>query len=145
MPPLVLLIEDNEADVLLFERAASGSPFLLRVASDGEAALRELDRAPLPDLILLDLKLPRKSGLEILEGLGARSDLRELPVVALTSSSEMEDVRNAYRLGVRAYVVKPVGFDQLRTLVAAVAGFLGEPARGAERCFGGLSLPRPAL
>lgn len=147
MAPPVLLIEDNDADILLFERAAAScaSPFRLGIARDGEEALRALSNGALPSLILLDLKLPRKSGLEILDWLAARADLRELPVVALTSSSEAEDVRTAYRLGVKAYVVKPVGFEPLRALVGSVAEFLRDPSRGADVLLREHSLPRPAF
>ena len=141
--PAVLLIEDNDADILLFERAAATCPrpFPVDVARDGEAALRSLSNGARFSLILLDLKLPRKSGLEVLEWLASRAELRDLPVVALTSSSEAEDVRAAYRLGVKAYVVKPVGFEPLRSLVRAVADFLGDPSR--ELLLREHALPRP--
>lgn len=147
MRPDVLLVEDNDADVLLFERAVARAsrPFVVRTATDGEQALEILSGSRArPALILLDLKLPRKSGIEILEWLGARPDLKDVPIVVLTSSSEAEDIRAAYRLGARAYVVKPVGFDLLKGLVAAVSEFLLNPSEGPERILAGHSVPRPA-
>ncbi|HEX7896545.1 MAG TPA: response regulator [Planctomycetota bacterium] len=150
--PLVLLIEDNESDVLLFERAVAGNerPFPFTVAFDGVDAIRYLSdadrtRHPLPGLILLDLKLPRKSGLEVLEWKTERADLKDIPVVVLTSSSELDDIRGAFRLGVRAYVVKPVGFDQLRSLVGAISGYLDNLPGGPDASLRGFLTPRPSL
>ena len=154
--PLVLLIEDNESDVLLFDRAVAGSarPFAYHVAFDGvdaihylagEAPYADRTRHPLPSLVLLDLKLPRKSGLEVLEWRHSSPQLRDIPIVVLTSSSEIEDIRSAFRLGVKAYVVKPVGFDQLRTLVGAVAGYLANLPAGPDTALSGFLTPRPSL
>ena len=147
--PLVLLIEDNESDVLLFERAVSGTerPFPFRVAFDGVDAIRDLSEAdlPRPALILLDLKLPRKSGLEVLEWKNGRQDLLNIPVVVLTSSSELDDIRVSFRLGVKAYVVKPVGFDQLRALVRALSAFLENLPGGPDAALHGFLTPRPSL
>ena len=124
---LVLLVEDNRDDALLmgraFRKAGLAAPAHVE---DGEAAVAYLaqaaasgDRAPgpLPGLVLLDLKLPRKSGLEVLEWLRAQDALRRLPVVVLTSSREAPDIRRAYDLGANSYLVKPVGFEALRQLV----------------------------
>ena len=138
-------MEDNDADVLLFERAVARAPrpFTVRAATDGEQAQRVLaEERPLPSLILLDLKLPRKSGIEILQWLNTRPDLKDLPIVVLTSSSEAEDIRAAYRLGAKAYIVKPVGFDLLRGLVAAVSDYL---LNRGERTFAEHAVPRPTL
>lgn len=151
-PLLVLLVEDNESDVMLFERAVAGleRPFPFQVAFDGVDAIRYLSdvdrvRHPLPSLILLDLKLPRKSGLEVLEWRNARPEFRDLPIVVLTSSSEIDDILTAFRLGVKAYMVKPVGFDQLRTLVAAVGGYLRNLPAGPEPALAPFLTPRPSL
>ena len=150
--PLVLLIEDNESDVLLFERAVAGlkRPFPFRSISDGVDAIRYLsdpDRArhPLPSLVLLDLKLPRKSGLEVLEWKNGSEAARDIPFVVLTSSSEAGDIRTAFRLGVRGYVVKPVGYDRLRALVGAVSDFVENPRGGPEASFRGFLTSRPSL
>lgn len=130
-PETILLIEDNEDDVLLIQRAfrriGSGHP--LQVLSDGEQAVAYLggegayaDREahPLPALLLLDLKLPRRSGFEVLEWLRGRPGLRRLPVVVLTSSREPRDVDRAADLGANSYLVKPVHFDALQEMVRAL-------------------------
>ena len=146
-PPSVLLVEDNESDVLLFERAAAAldRPFRFRVAIDGLDAIRALSEPEPPSLVLLDLKLPRKSGLEVLEWRNGQNGLRDIPIVVLTSSSEAGDIRAAFRLGVRAFVVKPVGFEQLRALVGAVARFAHDPKAGPEASLRGFLTPRPSL
>lgn len=120
----VLLVEDDLNDVLLvkraFGKAGVGAP--IRVVNDGQAAMDYLagrggyaDRTthPLPSLVLLDLKLPRKSGHEVLEWLRAQPALNRVPVVVLTSSRESIDVNRAYDLGANSYLVKPVAFADL--------------------------------
>ena len=122
--PCILLVDDDEDDVILtrraFERMRIGNP--LQVANNGEAAVDYLagkgpyaDRAlhPLPTLILLDVKMPRKGGHEVLEWLKAQPQLRRIPVVMLTSSKDPADVNRAYDLGVNSYLVKPLSFDGL--------------------------------
>ena len=124
----ILLVEDNPNDVLLIRRAFSKVNILnpLNVVGDGEKAIEYLaganeyaDRArfPLPLVILLDLKLPRKSGHEVVDWLRAQPVLRRIPVVVLTSSSMKSDVERCYDLGVNSYLVKPVNFDDLRALM----------------------------
>lgn len=127
----VLLVEDDPDDVLLtqraFKKANVANP--LQVVTDGEEAVAYLsgqgrfaDRGqyPLPMLLLLDLKLLRRSGLEVLEWLRAQPGLRRLPVVVLTSSKESRDVNRAYDLGVNSYLVKPVAFDSLQEMVQSL-------------------------
>jgi CheY-like chemotaxis protein len=127
----ILLVEDNATDVLLirraFEKAKLANP--LTVVSDGDAAVDYLsgERAyadrqqfPLPILILLDLKLPRRSGLEVLEWLRAQETLKRIPVVMLTSSQHDRDVNAAYDTGVNSYLVKPVEFDGLLQMLNSV-------------------------
>ena len=127
----VLLVEDNEDDVLFvrraFRRAKLSNP--LHVVEDGDAAVAYLsgegahaDRArhPLPTLILLDLKLPRRSGLEVLEWLRGQPGLRRTPVVVLTSSRDGSDVDRAFDLGASGYLVKPVDFDGLLEMVRTI-------------------------
>jgi CheY-like chemotaxis protein len=133
------LVEDNRDDALLirraFRKAGLASPAHVE---DGEAAVAYLaqsvegDQAPnrLPALVLLDLKLPRKSGLEVLAWLRGHDILGRLPVVVLTSSREAPDVRRAYDLGANSYLVKPVGFEALRQLVETLGLYwltLNEP------------------
>lgn len=127
----LLLVEDDPNDVMLFRRAKDKSNLAnpLQVVEDGEAAIAYLsgqgtyadrNRYPLPALVLLDLKLPRKSGLEVLAWLRQQPGLRRLPVVVLTSSRESLDVGRAYDLGANSYLVKPVAFDSLLEMVKAL-------------------------
>jgi CheY-like chemotaxis protein len=125
---IILLVEDNHTDVLLIQRAfrKANVTVPLQVVGDGEAAVFYLSgqepysdrlRYPLPVLILLDLKLPRKSGTEVLAWLQQQPILKRLPVVVLTSSKEYADINNVYDLGANAYMVKPVAFDNLVDIV----------------------------
>lgn len=120
----MLLVEDEPNDVLLIQRAfrKAGVHAPMRVVNDGQAAMDYLaghgvyaDRVayPLPALVLLDLKLPRKSGHEVLEWLRAQPALKRTPVVLLTSSKESMDIDRAYELGANSYLVKPVAFAEL--------------------------------
>lgn len=124
----ILLVEDDPNDVLLIRRAFRkiGSEAPLNVVEDGERAvawldgqgeLADRDRHPQPDLLLLDLKLPRLSGFEVLEWLRGQDGLRRLPVIVLTGSRETSDVNRALDLGANSYLVKPVGFDALLDIV----------------------------
>lgn len=124
----ILLVEDNPKDVLLMQRAFRKANIEnpLQVVNDGEAAVLYLSgrepysdryRYPLPLLILLDLKLPRKSGAEVLLWLRQQPELKRIPVVVLTSSKEYADVNHVYDLGANAYMVKPVSFDHLVDIV----------------------------
>jgi CheY-like chemotaxis protein len=128
--PLVV-VEDDDNDVVLLQRAFRKSNLLnpLVFLRDGEMARDYLagrgeyaDRAahPLPVLMLLDLKLPRLSGLELLEWMREQPALRGLPVVILTSSRESRDLERAYALGANSYLVKPVAFEALLELVRAI-------------------------
>lgn len=124
----ILLVEDNPDDVLLMQRAFRKANLAnpLQVVDDGEKAVAYLggqkpyedrDRHPTPVLVLLDLKLPRFSGLEVLEWVRAKEGLNRLPIVVLTSSADSGDVNTAYDLGANSYLVKPVGFDALFDMV----------------------------
>jgi CheY-like chemotaxis protein len=128
---LVLLVEDNPTDVVLIKRAFDQAKMAnpIHVLSDGDAAVDYLSgageyadrsRFPLPILILLDLKLPRRSGLEVLEWLKDQEALRRIPVVMLTSSEQPRDVDAAYDSGVNSYLVKPVEYDSLFKMLKAV-------------------------
>lgn len=127
----ILLVEDSSTDVLLVKRALSrlGVTNPVHTAADGEQAIAYLsghgayeDRStyPLPALMLLDLKLPRRSGLEVLEWMKRQPILRRVPVIVLTSSAESIDVGRAYDLGANSYLVKPVSFDDLQRLLQSV-------------------------
>ena len=112
----ILLVEDNPDDVALTLRALKkcGVSNEVVVARDGVEALDHLfaTRATMPQLILLDLKLPRLSGLEVLTRLRADEQTRSLPVVILTSSKEQRDVADGYSLGANGYIRKPVDFGE---------------------------------
>lgn len=120
-PLRILLVEDNPNDLELTLHALSASKLSnpVVVARDGAEALERLfgseEQAPLPELpqlILLDLKLPKVDGLEVLERIKGDARTRAIPVVVLTSSSEGPDIDRAYSLGVNSYIVKPVDFGQ---------------------------------
>lgn len=124
----ILLVEDDPNDVFLIQRAFRKANLAnpIQVMKDGEAAVQYLsgqepyadrDRYPFPILMLLDLKLPRRSGLEVLEWLKQQPKLKRLPVVVLTSSREHTDLNRAYDLGANSYLVKPVAFDSLLNMV----------------------------
>ena len=127
----ILLVEDNPTDVLLIQRAFEHAKLanLVRVVSDGDRAIEYLtgqgayadrEQHPLPILILLDNKLPRRSGLEVLAWLRAQEMLKRIPVVMLTSSPRERDVNQAYDSGVNSYLVKPVEFDALLQMLKTV-------------------------
>ncbi|HET7790157.1 MAG TPA: response regulator [Gemmatimonadales bacterium] len=127
-PRAILLVEDDENDVLLIQRAFRNAKLAnpLHVVRDGDSAVAYLSGAgeyadrtahPLPELMLLDLKLPRKSGLEVLAWLRQESGIKRVPVVVLTSSRERRDVDKAYELGANSYLVKPVEFESLLEMV----------------------------
>lgn len=127
----ILLVEDDPNDIELFQRAYRKCELAnpLQVVRDGEEAQNYLagcgiytDREsyPLPGIVLLDFKLPRKSGLEVLSWLRSQDELKRLPVIALTSSREKIDINRAYELGINSYLVKPVAFDNLMQMVKAL-------------------------
>jgi len=128
--PDVLVVEDNPDDVELTLRALRRMHLTnpVRVARDGVEALEVLlgdgtTRPPLPRVVLLDLKLPRVGGLEVLARLRQDERTRTLPVVVLTSSREEPDVKKAYALGVNSYVVKPVEFEKFVDAVGRVGQY----------------------
>lgn len=127
----VLLIEDNPADVGLVEEAFNDGRLLfdLHVAEDGALALQFLHRegrfanAPRPDLILLDLNLPKKDGREVLEEIKEDSELRKIPVIVLTTSDDEADVHRAYGLHANCYLTKPVEVDEFLNKVRSIEDF----------------------
>ncbi|HEX5910971.1 MAG TPA: response regulator [Thermoleophilaceae bacterium] len=122
----VLLVEDNEADVVLLREALreGGVDLDLTVAPDGEQAMAGLrNGGGLPDLVLLDLNLPRKDGREVLSEMKADPALAGVPVIVLTTSQSPGDVAFAYRNHANAYVRKPNGLDQLIEVTRAIRDF----------------------
>jgi CheY-like chemotaxis protein len=130
-PIEVLLVEDDPGDVVLTKEAFADNKVKnnLHVVSDGEEAIAFLRHegafadAPRPDLILLDLNLPRKDGREVLEEIKADDRLRPIPVVVLTTSEAEEDIVRSYDLHANAYVTKPVDFEQFISVVRRIDDF----------------------
>ncbi len=127
----VLLVEDDPGDVLMTREAFTDYKIAnrLTVVSNGEDAIAYLRKqgefadVPTPDLVLLDLNLPRRDGREVLRDVKADSELRRIPVVVLTTSDAEEDVLASYDLHANAYVRKPVDFDQFVAAVRAIDDF----------------------
>jgi DNA-binding response OmpR family regulator len=126
----ILLVEDDENDVFFFERALKHAEFLnsLRTVRDGREAIAYLsgtglfsdrDRSPLPCLVVLDLNLPHKHGLEVLQWIRAAAPDPHVPVIVLTSSTSDLDIHAAYKLGANSYLTKPSRPDELVQLVRA--------------------------
>jgi CheY-like chemotaxis protein len=130
-PKEILLVEDSAADVDLALESLADSPVEHRVhtVGDGEAALDFLCRrgsyadAPRPDLVILDLNLPRKDGREVLAEMRAVAALKDLPVVVFTSSESERDVCSCYELGVDCYVVKPIGLQEFQRTLRGIRRF----------------------
>ena len=127
----ILMVEDDPGDVRLTREALKDSKVLhsLNVVEDGVAALDYLRKAPpwqdavRPDIVLLDLNLPRKDGREVLAAMKEDAALRTIPVVILTTSQAEEDVLRAYNLNANCYVTKPVDFDQFMRIVRTIEDF----------------------
>jgi CheY-like chemotaxis protein len=130
----ILLVEDDSNDILFvqraFKRVDGNKP--IYIVKDGDAAVNYLsgigpyadrDRYPFPTLILLDLKLPRRSGIETLEWIRQQPGIRRIPVVVLTSSRESIDLQRAYDLGVNSYLVKPVKFEALARMIETIYSY----------------------
>jgi two-component system response regulator len=125
-PITVLLVEDDPGDVVLIQEAFEHNKVRndLHVVGDGVEALDFLrDDNPRPDLILLDLNLPRKDGREVLAEVKADPELRRIPVVVLTTSKAEEDVLRSYDLHANAYVTKPVDFERFIEVVRQIDEF----------------------
>jgi two-component system response regulator len=127
----ILLVEDNPGDVRLTQEALREGKIRnsLHVVEDGESAMAfvrregEFSDMPRPDLILLDLNLPRMDGREVLAEIKADLDLKRIPVVVLTTSRAEEDVLKVYNLNANCYITKPVDFEQFIKVVSAVEEF----------------------
>lgn len=125
----ILLIEDNIGDVILIQQALEESEFLinLNTVHNGEIAmtyLNQFEEILPPDLILLDINLPRKDGFQVLEKIKRNNNLKEVPVIIVTSSSDSEDKLTAESLGARGFLTKPANYKeymaQLREIMARV-------------------------
>lgn len=137
----MLLVEDDENDIFFIKRAMADANIQnpLHLARDGQEAIdylsgvgtfAERERHPLPCLLILDLKMPRKTGIEVLQWLQTQPALQSLPVVVLSSSAQRHDIDRAYELGANAFVVKPSGISERAELMRVIKEFwlrLNEP------------------
>jgi two-component system response regulator len=125
----IILVEDNVSDADLIKRALAKSNVANKIIhlKDGQEALdylfgegqwKGIKTSNASKLILLDLKMPKISGLEVLKKIKSNEETREIPVVVLTSSKEDPDIKECYKLGVNSYVVKPLGFDEFSKTVS---------------------------
>jgi CheY-like chemotaxis protein len=129
--PTILHVEDDVNDVILFRHAClkGGVTVDVQTVADGDEAVAYLEGAnkfadrnqhPLPKLVLLDLKLPKLNGFDVLNWMRQKEAFRRLPVVVLTSSNHDADLRKAYDLGANSFLIKPVAFDGLMELAKAI-------------------------
>jgi CheY-like chemotaxis protein len=132
----ILHVEDDPNDVLLVQRALkkTNSSVAIHSVSDGDRALAYLngvqeyadrEKFPFPQLVLLDLKMPRKSGLEVLSWIRTQASLKRVLVVIFTSSKHDQDINTAYELGANSYLVKPVGFEALVETMRQIQHYWG--------------------
>ena len=127
----ILLVEDNPGDVRLTMEALKDAKMLnnLNVCADGEEAMAflrqegEFHKSPRPDLILLDLNMPKKDGREVLAEIKNNPELKRIPVVMLTTSTAEQDILDSYDLHANCYVTKPVDLDQFVTIVKTIEDF----------------------
>lgn len=147
-PAEILLVEDNENDVILTQEGFKRSKLLVHLhhVKNGEECMAFLRKqgeyagVPTPDLILLDLNMPRMDGREVLAELVADENLRHLPVVILTTSSEDREVLRMYKLRCNSYIVKPVDFEQFLRVIRSISEYwftvVVLPPEPAERSAG---------
>lgn len=130
-PMNILLIEDNSGDIRLIKEVFKESNLEgnLHVVTDGEQAIAYLARegefkdAPKPNLIFLDLNLPKKDGREVLSEIKNNDDLKYIPVVVFTSSEAEQDIKKSYGLHANCYIVKPFDFDQYNQIISTIRNF----------------------
>jgi CheY-like chemotaxis protein len=131
---IILHVDDDANDILLLQHACrkASAGFDVQAVHDGNEAIAYLQgtatfsdrqKHPLPNLLLLDLKMPRMNGFDVLVWLRQQQDFKRLPVIVLTSSNHDADVRRAYDLGANSYLVKPVGFEGLVGLVKTIQNY----------------------
>lgn len=132
--PIILLADDSETDVLLLRRAFDlmGFPVLLHTVEDGAEAIAYLEgqgkyqtrsEFPLPDLLLLDLKMPMANGFEVIQWVRAQPRLASLRIVVLTTSDQTIDIDRAHRLGANSFLVKPISFDEFKKTVKSLCDY----------------------
>lgn len=130
-PLEILLVEDNPGDIRLIKEILKEGRINnnLNITEDGEEAMEflrkegEFANSPRPDLILLDLNLPKKDGREVLEEIKEDENLRRIPVVVLTTSTAEEDILKSYDMHANSYITKPVDFDQFIKVIKSIEDF----------------------
>ena len=132
----VLIVDDDDADAMMIEEAllAAGVPVLVRRVADGREAVDYLRGtgsyagAPRPDLILLDLNMPRMGGRKVLTEIKADDDLKSIPVIVLTTSAAAADIMSSYEYHANAYVTKPMNLDAFEAVVRQIGSFYRDVA-----------------
>lgn len=127
----LLLVEDNSGDVRLTKEALKeiNVSVNLNIAYNGEQALqylfkeKEYSNAETPDVIIMDINLPKKNGIEVLEKVKQDSRLKRIPIIMLTTSDTYQDIEKCYSLHANAYIIKPIDFDQFVSIIRAIADF----------------------
>lgn len=127
----ILLVEDNEGDILLIEEAFDEAKLTnnMSVVKNGEKAIQFLNKegsysnAPIPDLVILDVNLPRKNGHEVLQFIKSSDDLKHIPVIMLTTSSSDKDISLSYENHANCYITKPVEVDDFLRAVTSIEDF----------------------
>ena len=130
-PIQILLVEDSPGDVRLTQEVLRDAKIAneLHVVGDGEQAMAFLHRTgahaagPRPDLVLLDLNLPRKDGREVLSEMSHDDDLHSIPVIVLTTSAAEQDILHSYELSANAYITKPIDLDEFIRVVRSIEAF----------------------
>jgi len=133
---VILLIEDNDSDVWMIKDAVKNSRVIehCHVVNDGIEALKflnkegEFSKSALPDLILLDINLPKKDGFEVLAELKSNSCLHKIPVIIITSSSNIEHIKKSYNMFANCYIVKPGEPKEFEEMVRSIESFWGQIA-----------------
>lgn len=136
-PVKILLVEDNQGDVLLTKEALIDGEFANELIHlpDGELALKYLNKLPpyeqaeTPDLVLLDINMPKVGGFEVLKQVKHSAELKKIPIIMLTTSSSEEDIRRAYDSYANAYLTKPVAYSDFIVMVESIKNFWLKSAR----------------
>ena len=124
MEKIILLVEDNYDDQLfILENLKQQGLHFMNCVADGAAALQFLEQNPAPSVILLDLSLPKISGLDVLQKIRSNEKTKYIPVVVLSSSKEDTDIKRAYELGCNSYLYKPIVYEKLRDLIGLIAAY----------------------
>lgn len=139
-PVRILIVEDNPADVFLIEQALKEHQisYLLQVIDDGELALSFVQRSaqergePCPDLVLMDLNMPKHDGTDVLRGIRQNPEYSAVPVVVLTSSESPRDEQEAMRLGATRFIKKPSNLDDFLRIGETLRGLVGNNGTGHE-------------